>query len=441
MREDGTDYFLRVQAFPVLGNDGKPSGFIEVVEDITQRKRTEEELTHAKTAAEAANRAKSEFLANMSHELRTPMTAILGFADILLENPAGCDPMDAAEAIQRNGEHLLALLNDILDLSKIEAGKTGLEFQACSPVKIVSEVLATMRVRADAKGLPLCGENDPAIPKMVMTDPLRLRQILVNLIGNAIKFTETGSVRVVTRMEKDQAGNAMLTFDVIDTGIGIADDQRALLFQPFSQVDASAGRRFGGTGLGLAISRRLARMLGGDITVSSVLGRGATFSVTIAVEQAAMKEPAERSKPRVTAPPQTIDPVNIRGRILLVEDSPDNQRLIAFLLRTAGAEVSVADNGQAAIDCALQAQEAGLPFDLIFMDMQMPILDGYEATQRLRGLGYRRPIVALTAHAMASDREKCLGAGCDDYLTKPINRGMLLQTLSTWMKSEKAHVE
>ena len=261
---DGTTSIVRVRAFPVLDAKGAPNGFIEVIENITEQKRAERDLTRAKIAAEAASRAKSEFLANMSHEIRTPMTAILGFADILLGeeefDEAPPDRIEAIQTIQRNGEHLLHLINDILDLSKIEAGRQLLDLQSCSPWQIVRDVIDTMKVRAEAKGLPLSVEHQGDIPEQIQTDPLRLRQILVNLVGNAIKFTEMGSVRVVVKLDTKADGKG-LQFDVIDTGIGIADEHLGMLFQPFSQVDTSAGRRFGGTGLGLAISKRLAVML------------------------------------------------------------------------------------------------------------------------------------------------------------------------------------
>ncbi len=375
-----------------------------------------------KKAAEAANQAKSNFLANMSHEIRTPMTAILGFADILLDNPSRNEALESAQTIKRNGEYLLSLINDILDLSKIEAGKFEVQRLACSPRQIAGDVVALMTVRADAKGLPLTLECGGTVPAEVQTDPIRLRQILVNLVGNAIKFTEVGQVRLVMRMDDASADGPKLVFDVIDTGIGMSEEQMALLFRPFSQVDSSATRRFGGSGLGLAISKRVAEMLGGDVAVRSRPGQGSTFSFSVQIEQgggmAANQVPAATAPAR---PPACPARQKLACRILLAEDGLDNQRLIVFLLRKAGAEVEVVENGQIACDTALAARQAGNPFDIILMDVQMPVMDGYEATRRLRNAGYKPPIIALTAHAMAGDCQKCLDAGCDDCVAKPID--------------------
>jgi len=291
-----------------------------------------------------------------------------------------------------------------------------------------------MRVRSDAKGLPLVLDHQGAVPESIRTDPLRLRQILVNLVGNAIKFTETGSVRIAVRPDTER-GEARLRFDVIDTGIGIAEEHLSMLFRPFFQLDGSARRRYAGTGLGLAISRRLAEMLGGDITVSSTLGRGSTFSVTIAIrppdDRVESQLPPVETTRSVTA---SDDLPRLNCRILFAEDGPDNQRLIAFLLRKAGADVTVVEDGQKAVDeLAHRGVDA---FDLILMDMQMPVMDGYEATRRLKEMGFRGAIVALTAHAMPEDQRKCMAAGCDDYLSKPVDRRQLLQTAA---KHVRAH--
>jgi CheY-like chemotaxis protein len=370
------------------------------------------------------------------------MTAILGFTDILLGNVAHPESVEAAKTIQRNGAFLLEIIDDILDLSKIEAGKLELEQVACSPRQILADVLVLMRVRADAKGLGLEVAYEGPLPATVVTDPTRLRQILVNLVGNAIKFTETGSVRVVVQLIEGGRGQPMLRFDVIDTGIGINGDRVAKLFTPFTQGDSSMHRRYGGSGLGLTISKRLAEMLGGTITVASQPGVGSTFSATITpgsldhMPLLAEVEHARETPASATVPPRT--PTRLHGRVLLVEDGPDNQRLISFLLKKAGAEVTLAENGKVALEKALsvfprwrrrhtdQLEE----FDVILMDMQMPVMDGYEATRRLRSAGYRGPIIALTAHAMTDDRQKCLDAGCDDYITKPVNREQLLTVLA-----------
>ena len=291
-----------------------------------------------------------------------------------------------------------------------------------------------MKVRAEAKGLPLALEIGPDLPERIRTDCLRLRQILVNLVGNAIKFTEVGGVRLAVHGDPD--GRPTVRFDVIDTGIGMSPEQIAGLFQPFSQADGSAHRCYGGTGLGLAISKRLAAMLGGDIAVASEPGRGSTFSLTIAAgspddtrSRSRPTMPATKRRRRPTSTPERLD-----CRILLAEDGPDNQILIAHLLRNAGAAVTVAENGQIALDLALAARRSGRAYDVIVMDIQMPVMDGCQATRRLREAGYRGPIVALTAHAMTSDRQKCLEAGCDDYTTKPIHRAALLACLAKYAR-------
>jgi signal transduction histidine kinase/ActR/RegA family two-component response regulator len=401
--------------------------------EVAERKRTETELAAAKQMAEAANRAKSDFLANMSHEIRTPMTAILGFADILSWNPLDKETAEAAQTIKRNGEHLLSLINDILDLSKIEAGKEDLDLQECSPHQVATEVISSLKVRADAKKLSLDLEYCAEVPRTITTDPSRLRQILVNLIGNAVKFTEVGGIRVVVRSDNAPNEVSVLAFDVIDTGIGLSDAQMASLFQPFSQADVSIHRRYGGTGLGLAISKRLARMLGGDITVASTLGNGSTFTATVATgplnDDKLLEHRPDSKRWQSSA---ESDQQHLGCRVLLAEDGPDNQRLLSVLLRKAGADVTVAENGQVALDLACQEDTTGNPFDLVFMDIQMPVMDGYEATQRLRQVGFERPIIALTAHAMAGDRQKCVDAGCDDYLSKPIDRLKLVEVLSRW---------
>ena len=426
-----------VVKFPLIVEEGAHSILAGVAIDITSQKRAEEELARAKHAAEAANRAKSEFLANMSHEIRTPMTAILGFSEILSEYPISAEARASIDIVQRNGEHLLTLVDDILDLSKIEAGRMEIEHEPCSPAEVAREVVETMHVRAQAKGLKLSLEEQGPLPPAISTDPRRLRQILVNLVGNAVKFTELGGVHIVARMETNAAEGLdapcvpQVAFEVIDTGIGMSNEQTAQLFQPFTQVDTSTSRRFGGTGLGLAISKRLAVALGGDLTVSSQPGQGSTFRLTVAAAPVSHAQLVE--SPHQTSQPASLTeriPQTFSGRILLVEDGPDNQRLITFLLRKVGFEVAVAENGEVALHTVEQAQANGTPFDVILMDMQMPVLDGYQATRELRARGWKRPIVALTAHAMKEDRQTCLNAGCDDYLTKPIRRPELLAVIA-----------
>ncbi|HIK90669.1 MAG TPA: response regulator [Planctomycetes bacterium] len=405
-----------------------------------------QDMRFAKEAAEAATLAKSEFLANMSHEIRTPMTAILGFSDVLLgeEGLAEAPPerVKALETIQRNGKYLLQLINDILDLSKIEASKLEVEQIAWSPARLVDDVAALMRVRAVAKGLPLQIEYAGEIPETIQCDPTRLRQILINLVGNAIKFTETGQVRIVTRLAKSASGRPNLKIEVIDTGIGMTPDQMKSMFQPFTQADASTTREFGGTGLGLTISKRLAEMLGGDITISSCPGEGSTFTVTVEtgpLDNVEMLHNVtenlfETSRKKSKA---TVDSAaRLDCRVLLAEDGPDNQRLISFVMKKAGAHVTIAENGRIAMNLVLAARDRGESFDVILLDMQMPVMDGYEATRNLRAEGCTLPIIALTAHAMSHDRQKCIDAGCDDYTTKPINREQLISMVASYASQD-----
>ena len=397
------------------------------------------ELAEAQKRADEANRAKSQFLANMSHEIRSPMTSILGFAELLRDLSDCPELIDAAETIQRNGNYLLELINDILDLSKIEAGKISLEHLSGPLRPIIDDVARLMRVRADAQSISFVVDYADDLPEAIETDPTRVRQILINLLSNAFKFTRQGTVRL--RVSRDMDHDAMLNIEVADSGIGMTAEQLDKVFQPFTQADASINREFGGTGLGLAISRRLAEALGGALEATSQFGKGSVFTlrlpigiVTTVDPNGAPQSSIEHSR-RSSADDKRIQ---LSGRILLAEDSPDNQRLIAFLLRKAGAEVEVVGDGAAAVDRARGEHDADEPFDVVLMDVQMPNMDGIEATRTLRELGYNRPILALTAHAMRGDRERCLAAGFDDYASKPINRGELLRIVSRHLSATSA---
>jgi PAS domain S-box-containing protein len=397
-------------------------------------------LEDASHQAQAATHAKTEFLANMSHEIRTPMTAILGFSEQLIDPdvPDG-DRQAAALSIRRNGEYLLGIVNDILDLSKIEAGKMTVERMMCSPCKLLAEVLALARVPATAKKLPLEVEYLSPMPEFIYTDPTRLRQVLLNIIGNAVKFTQVGQVRVLIRYERDTY-RPHLQFDVSDSGVGMTHEQIERLFQPFTQADTSTTRQFGGTGLGLVICQRLVQMLDGTITVvRSTPGEGTCFRITVGTGDLAngtlIDDPLAATA-LDTRKPKRDEPSNKNAlnnvRVLLAEDGVDNQRLVSMLLRRAGAAVTIVENGRQAVDAVLAAKHPGERFHVILMDMQMPVLDGYEATRELRHAGYTGPILALTAHAMTQDRERCLTAGCDDYASKPVQRNELIALVSQY---------
>ncbi|MCC6673543.1 MAG: response regulator [Planctomycetes bacterium] len=431
---DGTVIDVIATIFAIRDpRSGEPFAFAAAMRDIRELKRAQRTLQTALATAESANRLKSEFVANMSHELRTPLTAILGYAELLrdeeLQGPA---VREHAATICRNGEHLLALIGEVLDLSKIEAGKLTLERRATRIQDLLGDLGRMVGERARAKGLEFRVAVDATVPAEIHTDAMRLRQILLNLAGNAVKFTERGEVAIRVGLVARER-RTLLRFDVADTGIGIPAEAAQRLFQPFEQVDASTTRRFGGTGLGLAISRRLALALGGDITVQSTPGQGSTFTLVIDAGAAgAADAPADtgaRAAEDPAAGASANDPVLVGARILLAEDGTDNQHLISAILRRAGATVEVADDGIAACERVGDAVRAGKPFDLLLLDMQMPRLDGYGTAERLRREGRTLPIVALTAHAMAGDRERCLAAGCTGYATKPIDKGALLATL------------
>ncbi|MBU6412419.1 MAG: CHASE domain-containing protein [Planctomycetes bacterium] len=434
---DGTKLWVRAQGEPILRNDRVTSVF-GAIQDVTDQ-------VLSRHRAEDASRSKSEFLANMSHEIRTPMTAILGFTDLLAEDGdiarAPSRRQDAIHTIRRNGQHLLALINDILDVSKIEAGKMTVE---CIPVeihRIIEDVMSLMRIRSQSKGIGLSVVYGTEIPLTFRSDPMRVKQILVNLVGNAIKFNDQGSVTIRVTFDPVGAHGGVLSVAVQDTGVGMTNAQLARIFRPFTQADEAMTRTFGGTGLGLAIARRLAQFLGGDISVQSELGKGSTFTVTFATGHVSVGDTWNPTGATVAsvAPVRNEPLPSLEGaRVLLAEDGVDNQRLISFFLTRSGAELKIVENGKKALEILTNADDHATslvqpaPFDLVLMDMQMPEMDGYSATRRLRTLGSKLPITALTAHAMAGDRQACLDAGCDDYTTKPIDRLALITMCAKW---------
>jgi signal transduction histidine kinase/CheY-like chemotaxis protein len=399
------------------------------------------EAEEARALADRANKAKGDFLANMSHEIRTPLTAMLGFAEIISDtHQDSSDAAHAARMVVGNGNHLLSVVNDILDLSKIEAMQMTIEGRPTPLWDLIRDTTDQLRSRAIEKRIELHLEAMFPIPRTVITDPTRLRQVIYNVVGNAIKFTDRGGVRIDVSF-RAQGSIGLLEVRVSDTGIGMCPEQLERLFQPFSQGDSTTARRFGGTGLGLFISKRLLELMGGSIECESQINRGATFTITVpaqivseagmvyAFDDRTVREAAPAQPLRVAAPAPTIP-----ARILVVDDGRDNRRLIQLHLERAGAEVSLAQHGREGVDVALAEHHAGRPFDLILMDMHMPVMDGAEATKALREAGVNRPILALTANAMVGERERCLEIGCDEYLSKPMTRDQLLSVCSVLLK-------
>lgn len=420
-----------VNCSPVLGSGRKPNGVFISLNDVTQLEQNKVELHKAKDMAESANRSKSEFLANMSHEIRTPMNAILGFTE-LLQRGYSKNQEDSAKflnTIHSSGKHLLELINDILDLSKIEAGQMEMELIPCAPHKVIREVITIMTARAQEKNLKLDLVPKGKLPATILSDPLRLRQIITNILGNAIKFTENGSIKVEITFS-EQSGNPMLEIDIIDSGIGIQQDKLESIFNPFEQADTSITRRFGGTGLGLSISRRFARALGGDIVASSIPGRGSTFAVMIetgALDQVSFLTPEEiLGDDSAAAGGDQGNWIFPAGkRILVVDDGPENRELVTLVLEENGLKVEQAENGQVGMEMALTGK-----FDLILMDMSMPVMDGFTSTRLIRENGLTLPVFALTAHAMKGFEKEIMDVGCSGYLTKPIDIDHLMTVLA-----------
>lgn len=398
----------------------------QLAEGINKMAADLEDSIGVRRQAEQANKLKSLFLANMSHEIRTPLAAIIGFSDILKDRLVPeKERLRYADIIHRTSENLTRIINDILDLSKVEAGHLDIQKSVFPLAPFLADIRSIATIKASDKGLKIEFRKIGEVPDLIYTDELRLRQVLTNILGNAVKFTERGSVLMTYEVRDER-----LIFTIIDTGMGIATEKIPLLFQPFSQVDASVSRKFEGTGLGLLLSRRLAEMLGGNVILkSSSTAEGSTFVVSIAVE----KPPRQTFIPPKLSSKETalINPLKNRS-ILVVDDVEDNLLLVERMLTKRGANVTLATNGEEALNLALHKK-----FDVILMDIQMPVMDGYSATRKLRAAGYQNPIIALTANAMKDDRDRCIEAGCTDYLTKPVQAEKLAQLIVAYSKEEK----
>ncbi|QDT28267.1 Autoinducer 2 sensor kinase/phosphatase LuxQ [Gimesia panareensis] len=418
----------------------------EYVERLKQSrremKRKDFQLKSAMSIVERANQAKSEFLANMSHEIRTPMTAILGYTDILKENPGNHENLELIEIIQNNGSHLLQVINDILDLSKIEMGDFEVRKVRCSPIRILQEVIDEYQPRASQKGLSLQAHYQESLPETIQTDPGRLKQVLANLVSNAVKFTSEGRIELEVRMCSQSRQDRILQFSVADTGIGIPAEKLKHIFEPFTQADSSTSRNYGGTGLGLTLSHKLVQLLGGNLRVQSALNRGSVFSVTLNVgsevdlqagQELGFRFNSENADSGLSAEENLQLRRENQGTILLVDDTPEIRRLFTYLLNKMGLEVKTASNGKEAVEQVNAAVEQNKAFDLILMDMQMPVMSGYEAVQLLREQEIQIPVIAITAHALVSDREKCLTAGCTDYLSKPVKFDVLFEMVQRYL--------
>jgi PAS domain S-box-containing protein len=424
-KKNGELFWEKATIAPVFDEKGQITCFVAVKEDVTELMRTEAALQAAKNAADAASQAKSSFLANMSHEIRTPLNAVLGFIHLLEGTSLGPQQQEYLGKAKVSAEHLHGTISDILDFSKIEAGRMDLEVIPFDLRECLGNLAGILSHRAAEKGLRLTFDLDPELPPLLLGDPLRLGQVLLNFGSNAVKFTAHGEVTVTAKVLERAQGRVRLRFEVRDTGIGLTETQLEGLFQPFSQADGSTTRRFGGTGLGLAICRRLARLMDGAIEVASQPGQGSCFALVLALPEAAADPKARRRQ----EPPKGPDGVlPLQGiQVLLVEDNDLNQQVVKEILRRAGARVSVAGNGQEALD-RLREQ----PFDGVLMDLQMPGMGGLEAARRIRGnpAWAELPIIALTADALAGVREKVLAAGMNDYLAKPIEPALLVRCLS-----------
>jgi len=435
-RKNGDAFWNDLQITPILDERGEVIQFVGIQHDVSEKIHTQQMLKNANEAAEIANETKSAFLAMMSHELRTPLTAILGFADMLKSESTDPTYLEKVDTIKRNGTYLLTLLNDILDLSEVETGKLRFVREDVHIPTVMAEVESLMQIRAGEMRVPLRFEFGDHLPENIKADAIRIRQILVNLISNSLKFSDSGEV-VVSTFTCDEDEIALLKISVKDFGIGISKNQLAGLFTPFNQANKPTNIGSDGTGLGLSISKRLAEGIGGVIHVDSELGKGSCFTLSLPIEKTGSK------RLEIGAPPFTQSFQNnrndvsdstlpsINGKILLADDRRDIWRVGKYFLEKCGAAVTVVENGRQAVEAVIAAAAENAPFSLVLMDMQMPIMTGHEAVRELRRLGFELPIIALTADAMEGEREACIKMGCNEYFPKPIDGPRLMNSIAS----------